>query len=193
MSRSRFDRTAFTTTSKSTTWHLADFDCSITKDYDLQPISMQRQKMNKAIWELNHWGKREKRSDSYLKGGENRNSHVHFPPGVNFLKIGLNYCAWRPTFWLLFLVKKLCTRNNVWRSTSSAEKQSKKLDARRNRSVQVSEKLTPAHPLHIIGNSKKWWLTQKISGSINIILLAEQYASTFPKLPFLYRIASIHK
>ena len=42
--------------------------------------------------------------------------------GVDFLKIALKYCAWPPTFWLLFLVKKLSARNIFWRSTSSSEK-----------------------------------------------------------------------
>ena len=52
--------------------------------------------------------------------------------GVHFLKILLNYCTWRLTFWLLFLVKKLGAKHIFWCSTSSPEKAVKKLGARPN-------------------------------------------------------------
>ena len=43
---------------------------------------------------------------------------------ISFLKLALDYCTRHPTFWLIFLVKKLSARKCFWRSIFSPEKQS---------------------------------------------------------------------
>ena len=64
--------------------------------------------------------------------------HTHPDSRVNFLKLALNHCACRPTFWLLFQMKKLSSRKSCWCSNFSLEKSSQIVERRCNSWAQVS-------------------------------------------------------